>query len=51
MFVKGAPKVQRVDLPGIDTRAGLARMPGKASFYVKQLRKFAEHQADFIARL
>jgi PAS domain S-box-containing protein len=37
-------------LPGIDTRAGLARMLGKASFYVKQLRKFAEHQAAFVAR-
>lgn len=40
----------RLDLPGIDTRAGLARMLGKVSFYVKQLRKFAEHQAGFIAR-
>ncbi len=35
------------NLPGIDTRAGLARMMGKTAFYRKQLLKFAENQSGF----
>ncbi len=40
----------RLELPGIDTRVGLSRMLGKTSFYLKQLRTFAEHQAGFVER-
>ena len=36
-----------LNLPGIDTRAGLARMMGKTGFYRKQLLKFAENQSGF----
>ena len=35
------------NIPGIDTRAGLARMMGRTEFYRKQLLKFAENQSDF----
>ena len=37
------------DLPGIDTRAGLARMMGKTVFYRKQLLKFRASQSAFAA--
>ena len=35
------------NLPGIDTRAGLARMMGKTAFYQKQLLKFLASQSGF----
>ena len=35
------------ELPGIDTRAGLARMMGKTAFYRKQLLKFLASQSGF----
>jgi len=49
--VSGAPEsdaIVPVELPGIDTRAGLARMMGKSGFYRKQLAKFAENQSRFV---
>jgi CheY-like chemotaxis protein len=43
--------IELPDIAGVDTEAGLARVGGNISSYLKLLNKFAENQADVISEI